>query len=86
MNQQRIREGNTMSFKQQISDAYGKIYDKGDNGLEYMDRHKAMDEPMQALMEHFYNDTLDTLGNIQRFQLAKCLETIVDDMEFELED
>ena len=75
-----------MSFKQQISDAYGKIYDRGDAGLEYMDGHEAMNKTMQALMEHFYNDTLDTLGNIQRFKLAKCLETIVDDMEEDLED
>jgi glycerol dehydrogenase-like iron-containing ADH family enzyme len=74
-----------MSLKQRISDAYGKIYDRGDNGLEYMDKHEAMDEPTQALMEHFYNDTLEKLGNIQRFQLAKSLETIVDDMEFDLE-
>jgi hypothetical protein len=51
-----------------------------------MDSHDAMDEPTQALMEHFYNDTLGTLGNIQRFQLAKSLETIADDMEFDLED
>ena len=42
-----------MSFKQQISDAYGKIYDRGDAGLEYMDGHEAMNKTMQALMEHF---------------------------------
>ena len=75
-----------MKVNQRISDAYGKIYNKGDAGLAFLDSHEEMDEPMQALMEHFYNNTLDTLGNIQRFQLAKCLETIVDDMEFELED
>ena len=73
-----------MKVNQRISDAYGKIYNKGDAGLEFLDSHEEMDEPMQALMEHFYNNTLDTLGNIQRFQLAKCLETIVDDMEEDL--
>jgi|688.fasta_scaffold434443_4 hypothetical protein len=75
-----------MSLKQRISDAFDKICDRGDTGLDYMDSHDAMDEPTQALMEHFYNDTLGTLGNIQRFQLAKSLETIADDMEFDLED
>ena len=69
-----------------IADAFGKIYDRGDNGLEYMDRHGAMDEPTQALMEHFYNDTLEKLGKLHLLQLAKSLETIADDMEFDLED
>lgn len=75
-----------MSLKQRISDAFGKIYDRGNAGLEYLDKHKAMDEPTQSLMEHFYNDTLETLGKLHLLQLAKSLETIVDDMEFDLED
>jgi hypothetical protein len=75
-----------MSLKQRISDAYGKIYNKGDTGLDYMDSHDAMDEPTQALMEHFYNDTLSSLRPLMLLQLAKSLETIADDMEFDLED
>ena len=69
-----------------IADAFGKIYDRGDTGLEYMDSHEVMDEPTQALMEHFYNDTLETLGTLMLLRLAKSLETIADDMEFDLED
>ena len=75
-----------MSLKQRISDAYGKIYNRGDNGLEYMDSHEAMDKPTQALMEHFYNDTLSSQRPLMLLQLAKSLETIADDMEFDLED
>jgi len=75
-----------MSLKQRISDAYGKIYNRGDNGLEYMDSHEAMDKPTQALMEHFYNDTLNSQRPLLLLQLAKSLETIADDMEFDLED
>jgi hypothetical protein len=69
-----------------IADAFGKIYDRGNTGLEYMDSHEAMDNPTQALMEHFYNDTLETLGTLMLLRLAKSLETIADDMEFDLED
>ena len=68
-----------------IADAFGKIYDRGDTGLDYMDRHDAMDESTQALMEHFYNDTLEKLGKLHLLMLAKTLETSVDDMEFDLE-
>ena len=69
-----------------IADAFGKFYDRGDTGLEYLDSHEAMDEPTQALMEHFYNDTLETLGKLHLLLLAKRLESIADDMEFDLED
>jgi len=47
-----------------------------------MDRHEALDE---ALMEHFYNDTLETLSKTQLTQMADMLEEIVDDMSFDLE-
>ena len=48
-----------------------------------MDRHEALDE---TLMEHFYNDTLETLSKTQLTQMADMLEQIADDMSFDLED
>ena len=71
------------ALNKRIANAFGKIYDKGDSGLNYMDRHGALDE---ALMEHFYNDTLETLSKTQLTQMADMLEEIVDDMSFDLED
>jgi hypothetical protein len=66
-----------------ISEAYGRIYDKGDNGLEYMDRHGAI---VRGLMPYLYNNTLDTLSRRQLTALADSLETIADDADFDLED
>jgi hypothetical protein len=71
------------ALNKRISNAFGKIYAKGDSGLNYMDRHEALDE---ALMEHFYNDTLETLSKTQLTLMADMLEEIVDDMSFDLED
>ena len=71
------------ALNKRIANAFGKIYAKGDSGLNYMDRHEALDE---ALMEHFYNDTLETLSKTQLTQMADMLEEIVDDMSFDLED
>jgi len=65
-----------------INKAYATIYDLGDNGLDYLDRHEANDV---ALMQHLYNDTLDTLTKAQLKQLADSLETIASDAEFDLE-
>jgi NADH:ubiquinone oxidoreductase subunit D len=70
------------ALNKRIANAFGKIYDNGDSGLNYMDRHEALDE---ALMEHFYNDTLETLSKTQLTQMADMLETIADDMSFDLE-
>jgi NADH:ubiquinone oxidoreductase subunit D len=70
------------ALNKRIANAFGKIYAKGDSGLNYMDRHEALDE---ALMEHFYNDTLETLSKTQLTQMADMLETIADDMSFDLE-
>ena len=70
------------ALNKRIANAFGKIYDKGDSGLNYMDRHDSLDE---ALMEHFYNDTLETLSKTQLTQMADMLEEIVDDMSFDLE-
>jgi len=64
-----------------INDAFGKIYDRGDTGLDYMDRHTGLSD---ALMQHFYDDTLDTLSAAQLGELADQLEAVVDDMEFDL--
>jgi hypothetical protein len=65
-----------------INKAYGRIYDLGDSGLDYLDRHEANDV---ALMQHFYNDTLATLSKKQLKQLADSLEEIASDAEFDIE-
>jgi hypothetical protein len=65
-----------------IAEAFGRIYDKGDSGLDYMDRHEAIDE---ALMQHFYNDAVETLSTADKTRMAEMLETIADDADFELE-
>jgi hypothetical protein len=69
------------ALNKRISKAYDKIYSKGDNGLEYMDRHVELDAD---LMEFFYNDTLDQLSKEQLTTLADQLETVVADMQFDL--
>jgi hypothetical protein len=65
-----------------INKAYAAIYDLGDNGLDYLDRHEANDV---ALMQHFYDETLDTLTKAELKLLADSLETIASDAEFDLE-
>lgn len=65
-----------------IDRAYAAIYDLGDTGLDYLDRHEACDV---ALMQHLYEDTLDTLTKAQLEQLADSLETIASDAEFDIE-
>jgi len=65
-----------------INKAFGKIYDMGDSGLDYMDGHVALDA---ALMQHFYDETLDTLTKAQLETLAVQLETVVADAEFDIE-
>jgi hypothetical protein len=65
-----------------INKAFGKIYDMGDTGLDYMDKHTALDV---ALMQHFYDETLDTLSKAQLKLLAEQLEEVASDAEFDLE-
>jgi hypothetical protein len=65
-----------------INKAYATIYDLGDTGLDYLDRHEACDV---ALMQHLYEDTLATLSKKQLKQLADSLETIASDAEFDIE-
>ena len=71
------------ALNKRMADAFGKIYDMGDSGLDYMDRHVSLDT---ALMEHFYCDTLRSLSVADRTRLAVMLEEIADDMSFDLED
>ena len=73
----------TKALNKRISEAFGTIYDKGDSGLDYMDKHVALDA---VLMEHFYNDTVETLNKADKTKMAEMLETIASDAEFDLED
>jgi uncharacterized protein YaaW (UPF0174 family) len=70
------------ALNKRIADAFDKIYDRGDAGLEDMDRHTALDE---ELMESFYNDTVETLSKQDKQRMAEMLETIISDMAFDLE-
>ena len=65
-----------------INKAFSAIYDMGDSGLDYMDRHSALDV---ALMQHFYDETLDTLTPAELKLLAEQLEEVASDAEFDLE-
>jgi len=70
------------ALNKRISEAFGEIYDQGDTGLDYMDRHEAVDH---TLMEHFYNDTVETLSKADKTRMAEMLEACVADMSFDLE-
>jgi hypothetical protein len=65
-----------------INKAFGKIYDLGDSGLDYLDKHSAVDV---ALIQHFYDETLDKLTKAELKELAEQLETVLADAEFDLE-
>ena len=71
------------ALNKRISEAFGKIYDRGDDGLEYMDKHG---QYIEGLMQDFYDDKLETLTKKNLTKLAESLETIADDMSFDLED
>ena len=71
------------ALNKRISEAFGKIYDRGDTGLEYMDKHG---QYIEGLMQDFYDDKLETLTKKNLTKLAESLETIADDMSFDLED
>ena len=70
------------ALNKRISEAFGEIYDQGDSGLDYMDRHTAMDH---VLMEIFYNDQVETLSKADKLRMAEMLEAVVADMSFDLE-
>jgi len=72
----------TKALNKRISEAFGTIYDMGDEGLEYMDKHVAMDE---ELMQFFYNDAVETLSKADKTRMAVMLEEIAGDMEMDLE-
>jgi hypothetical protein len=63
-----------------INKAFGKLYAMGDSGLDYLDKY--VDE---ALMQHFYDETLDKLTPAELKELAELLEDIVSDAKFDLE-
>jgi hypothetical protein len=65
-----------------INKAFASIYDMGDSGLDYMDRHSALDV---ALMQHFYDETLDTLTKAELKLLAEQLEEVAGDAKFDVE-
>jgi hypothetical protein len=65
-----------------INKAFSKLYAMGDNGLDYLDRHEANDV---VLVQHFYDETLDTLSKAELKQLADIFETIASDAEFDIE-
>jgi hypothetical protein len=70
------------ALNKRIADAFAAIYDRGDNGLDYLDRHSAVDT---ELMQYFYDDTVETLSKADKKRLAEMLEEVVSDMEFDLE-
>jgi hypothetical protein len=63
-----------------INKAFAKMYAMGDSGLDYLDKY--VDE---ALMQHFYDETLDKLTKAELKELAELLEDIVNDAKFDLE-
>jgi hypothetical protein len=65
-----------------INKAFDKLYNMGDSGLDYMDKHSALDV---ALMQHFYDETLATLSKAQLKLLAEQLEEVAGDAEFDIE-
>jgi hypothetical protein len=65
-----------------INKAFAKMYAMGDSGLDYLDRHSAVDV---ALIQHFYDETLATLSKAELKELAEQLEQVVADAAFDLE-
>jgi hypothetical protein len=64
-----------------INKAFASIYDMGDTGLDYLDRHSAVDV---ALIQHFYDETLDKLTPAQLKELAEQLEEVASDAAFDI--
>jgi hypothetical protein len=65
-----------------INKAFAKLYDMGDAGLDYLDRHSAVDV---ALIQHFYDETLNKLSATELKLLAEQLEEVLADAEFDIE-
>jgi hypothetical protein len=64
-----------------INKAFASIYDMGDTGLDYLDRHTAVDV---ALIQHFYDETLDKLTPAELKLLAEQLEEVASDAAFDI--
>ena len=65
-----------------INKAFASIYAMGDSGLDYLDKHSAVDV---ALIQHFYDETLNKLTKAQLKDLAEQLEEVASDAEFDIE-
>lgn len=65
-----------------INKAFASIYAMGDSGLDYLDKHSAVDV---ALIQHFYDETLDKLTKAELKLLAEQLEEVASDAEFDIE-
>jgi predicted nucleotidyltransferase len=65
-----------------INKAFAKLYAMGDAGLDYLDRHEAVDV---ALIQHFYDETLNKLSAAELKLLAEQLEEVLADAEFDIE-
>jgi predicted nucleotidyltransferase len=65
-----------------INKAFAKLYAMGDAGLDYLDRHEAVDV---ALIQHFYDETLNKLSATELKLLAEQLEQVLADAEFDIE-
>jgi LysM repeat protein len=79
-----VAESNTniSRLQQRIDNAYSRIYNRGDNGLEYMMGH---DQYISGLMDRYLDDTLFAASNPKHLKLlANSLETIANDMEEDL--
>jgi hypothetical protein len=70
------------TLNKRIADAFEAIYDRGDTGLDYLDRHSAVDAD---LMQYFYDDAVETLSTADKQRMADMLEAVVADMMFDLE-
>ena len=70
------------ALNKRIANAFSTIYNQGDNGLDYMDRHVGLNAD---LMQHFYDDTLAQLSKPELAMLATQLELVVADMQQDLE-
>jgi hypothetical protein len=76
-------KGNEMTLGRRIDSAYSKIYSFGDEGLNYMEGHRAFDP---ELMNRFYDrEAYCRLGLKSLNRLASMLEAIASDLDMDLE-
>jgi hypothetical protein len=65
-------------YKHVIANCYSRIYELGDAGLNYLDQHPLYND---TLMQHVYNDTVDTLTAQKILKLANMLAEIAESAE-----